>query len=282
MSKRRDDLAAFLRTRRERVTPEMVGLPPGTRRRTPGLRREEVAQLAGVGVTWYTWLEQGRPINVSLQVLDSIARTLMLDAAERHQLHLLAGHAEAAPTPDGGLVTPSMQVIIDQLSPLPAAYSNSRHDVLAWNPAYAALFPELVSAPVEERNSLWQCFVHREWRTALVNREQELHGSVAVFRGAYTRHADDPCWRDFVKRLSAASPEFAALWATHDVADPRSRAKTFNNEVVGELRFTSAMFNCASAPETRMTVYTPVDEATRSAVVWLTAHSERAHGMLGA
>lgn len=282
MSKRRDDLAAFLRSRRERVTPEMAGVAPGTRRRTPGLRREEVAQLAGVGVTWYTWLEQGRPINVSLQVLDSVARTLMLDTAERQQLYLLAGHAVAAPVRDSTRVTPAMQQIIDRLSPLPAAFSTSRHDVLAWNAAYAALFPELVSAPEDERNTLWHCFVNAEWRTALVDREQELHGSVAVFRGAYTRHADDPMWRDFVRRLSAASPEFAELWATHDVADPRSREKAFDNDMVGRLRFTSTMFNCTGAPETRMIVYTPVDEATHSALVWLTAHSERAHGMLGA
>ncbi len=162
---RRAELAAFLRSRRERITPEQVGLSPGLRRRTPGLRREEVAQLAGVGVTWYTWLEQGRPINASAQVLGAVAQTLRLDHAERQHLYRLADMAEgAAGAGDGGSaceqVPPDVQGIIDGLVPLPASVMNERYDLLGWNEAYAVLWPGVVGAQPGERNILWQNFTY--------------------------------------------------------------------------------------------------------------------------
>jgi transcriptional regulator with XRE-family HTH domain len=266
---KRADLAAFLRTRRERIAPEMVDLAPGPRRRTPGLRREEVAQLAGVGVTWYTWLEQGRPINVSGQVLDAISRTLMLDNAERQHLYRLIGQAEAPAEVDTSHMPPEMQGILDQLGVLPACVANSRCDLLAWNAAYAALFPEMAAAPDGERNSLWQTFVTSDLRTRLINREPELPRAVAIFRGAYSRHADDPCWQEFVRRLCAESAEFARLWARQDVADPGARVKSFMNDRAGPVRFVTTSLNVSSAPETRLIVYTPMDEETRAAVSWL-------------
>ncbi|MFI6502293.1 helix-turn-helix transcriptional regulator [Nonomuraea typhae] len=269
---KRTDLAAFLRSRRERITPEMAGLPPGTRRRTPGLRREEVAQLAGVGVTWYTWLEQGRPINASIHVLDAVARTLQLDPAERLHLFRLAGHQDPIPAADSSRVTAEMRQILDQLSPMPACIATSRHDVLAWNAAYAALFPEITASP--QHNTLWLIFTRpADLFTRLVNDEEELARTVAVFRGAYSRHAHDPCWQEFTEKLIAASPVFARMWARQDVADPGRRTKIFTNDAVGELRFTTTNFSCDAATETRMIVYSPADEATRSAVVWLTAHA---------
>ncbi|WP_188188638.1 helix-turn-helix transcriptional regulator [Nonomuraea sp. SYSU D8015] len=261
---RRADLSAFLRTRRERITPEMVDLAPGPRRRTPGLRREEVAQLAGVGVTWYTWLEQGRPINASTQVLDAIARTLRLDSAERQHLYRLAGHVEMPAPADSGQVTPELQGILDRLGDMPAVVSNGRCDALAWNAAYAALFPELVNAPEGERNSLWVTCLTADPTTRLINRDQELARAVAVFRGAYSRHADDPCWQDFVRRLSAESAEFARLWARQDVADPGPRVKVFEHVEVGELRFSTT--SLTTVPEIRVIVYTPMDDETRTAM----------------
>ena len=139
---RRSELAAFLRSRRERITPEDVGLPGGHRRRTAGLRREEVAQLAGVGVTWYTWLEQGRPIRASAQVLEAVARTLRLDAVERQHLFRLAEAPDMAP-PDhsGPPLRPQVQVVLDGLNPMPASVVTERFDILAWNAAYDVLFP---------------------------------------------------------------------------------------------------------------------------------------------
>jgi hypothetical protein len=261
---RRTDLSAFLRSRRARITPEMVDLPPGPRRRTPGLRREEVAQLAGVGVTWYTWLEQGRPINASPQVLDAIARTLRMDGAERQHLYRLAGHV-ADPVPAAsGQVTPEMQIILDRLGELPAVISNGRCDALAWNDAYARLFPELVAAPEGERNHLWQLCVGPQPSMLLVDRDQEVARLVAVFRGAYSRHSDDPCWQDFLRRLSEESAEFARLWARQDVAEPGSRVKAYKHPEYGLLRFSSTGFT--AMPEIRMVVSTPMDDPTRTAM----------------
>nr|WP_236714831.1 helix-turn-helix transcriptional regulator [Nonomuraea pusilla] len=263
---KRSDLAAFLRSRRARITPEMVDLAPGPRRRTPGLRREEVAQLAGVGVTWYTWLEQGRPINVSGQVLDAVSRTLRLDHAERKHLFWLAGQALPPVAADSARVTPEMQAILDQLGGMPATVGNSRCDALAWNAAYAVLFPEIAEAPEDERNTLWQMFVKERWRTTLLNRCSELARAVAVFRGSYIRHADDPGWQDFVRRLCGASADFAQLWARQDVAEPGPRVKVYKHETEGEIRFSTTSFAVSAAPETRMIVYTPLDDRTREVV----------------
>ncbi|MFC4112694.1 helix-turn-helix transcriptional regulator [Nonomuraea zeae] len=271
---RRADLSAFLRTRRERITPEMVELAPGLRRRTPGLRREEVAQLAGVGVTWYTWLEQGRPINASTQVLDAIARTLRLDSAERQHLYRLAGHVQVPLDADTGQVTPEMRAILDRLGDMPACVSNSRYDILAWNPVYALLFPELVGAPEGERNSLWHVCTDPHPTARLLDREQDLARAVAIFRGAYARHADDPCWQDFVRRLSRESAEFAQLWARQDVADPGPRTKSYQHVEMGVLRFSST--SLMAAPEIRLIVYTPADDQTWGAMTKLLRNGETA------
>src|ERR1700754_686947 len=170
---RRTELAAFLRSRRERISPEDVGLPAGTRRRTAGLRREELAQLAGVGVTWYTWLEQGRPINASVQVLDAIARTLRLDATERGHLFRLAdvpGAAGIAACVESPL-PPEVQRILDSI-PYPASVTTERFDLLAWNKIYAALFPRLVESPAAERNTLLSCLTSPPCCSALPQQDK--------------------------------------------------------------------------------------------------------------
>ncbi|GIG62824.1 transcriptional regulator [Longispora fulva] len=262
MTTRRTDLAAFLKTRRDRISPETVGLPPGFRRRTPGLRREEVAQLAGVGVTWYTWLEQGRPINVSAQVLDAIARTLCLDQAEKLHLYRLADVPSVPPLPaDDVAVPPPVQLILDGLAPLAASVNNSRYDLLAWNDPFECLFPNLVRAPVEERNALWQSLVCRPSNSPFVNRDAELPKMVATLRAGYGRHGGEPAWTDFIRRLSDRSSEFVRLWAAHDVADNEPRVKLFRHpRTDGEIRLHSTGMALTSPPDTRMVVYTPVDE----------------------
>ena len=186
---RRAELAAFLRSRRERITPEQAGLAPGLRRRTPGLRREEVAQLAGVGVTWYTWLEQGRPINASAQVLGAVAQTLRLDQAERQHLYRLADVADAAATAGAAgsaceQVPADVQGIMDSLVPLPACVMNERYDLLGWNEAYAVLWPGVVGARPGERNILWLNFTLPDCCHPYVTRHEQLARLVAQFRGA--------------------------------------------------------------------------------------------------
>jgi transcriptional regulator with XRE-family HTH domain len=269
---RRPELAAFLRSRRERITPEDAGLAPGIRRRTAGLRREEVAQLSGVGVTWYTWLEQGRPINVSTQVLDAVARTLKLDQPEREHLYRLAKVPEAGPAPDAELlVGPEIQEILDGLTTLPASVVNERFDLLAWNAAFAALFPATVAVPRAERNTLWLCFTGSACCHPYVNRADQLGRMVAQLRAAYGRHLGEPAWTGFVRRLQSASPDFARMWAQQEVSSPASYLKIFRHAAHERLAMTTNSLAVLAVPGTRMVVYTPADDATRCAVASLIA-----------
>ncbi|GGV49365.1 hypothetical protein GCM10010245_77790 [Streptomyces spectabilis] len=269
-ARRRPELAAFLRGRRARVTPADVGMPPGPRRRTPGLRREEVAQLSGVGVTWYTWLEQGRPINASAQVLDAVARTLRLDRAEREHLYHLAEvpyavrHEAAAEA-----VGAEIQGLIDALDPHPAVVYNTRYDILATNPAYRDLFLVPETEAIGVPNVLWTLFVVPRSDCPLVFRDSELPVMVATLRGAYGRHVGEPAWEEFVRGLSLASQEFADLWASGNVIPPGPRVKTFRHTAVGELRMTSVSLSINGMPECRIVAYTPDDEETRQGVARL-------------
>ncbi|MGW7255554.1 helix-turn-helix transcriptional regulator [Streptomyces sp. NPDC054834] len=274
--RRRPELAAFLRSRRARVTPADVGMPPGLRRRTPGLRREEVAQLSGVGVTWYTWLEQGRPINASPQVLDAVARTLRLDQPEREHLYRLA-EVPFDPSPEQPVqaVGPEVQALIDALDPLPAAVYNSRYDILATNPAYRDLFVVPDTLRLAVPNVLWTLFVLPEEACPVVQRERELPMMVATLRSSYGRHVGEPAWEDFIRTLSAASPRFAELWANGEVIQPGPRVKTFRHEAVGELRMTSLSLSIDGMPECRIVTYTPESEEARTKVALLRERRER-------
>ena len=272
---RRTELAAFLRSRRERISPEEVGLPAGGRRRTAGLRREELAQLAGVGVTWYTWLEQGRPIHASVQVLDAIARTLRLDATERGHLFRLAevpgaaGLADCAECP----LPPEVQRVLDAI-PYPASVTTERFDLLAWNRIYAALFPRLIQLPPGDRNTLLSCLTGPECCSPLPERDKYSAGLVAQLRVAYGRHVGDPAWTHFIARLQALSPRFAATWAEHDVAQPASHTKRFRHPTLGLLSTTSTSFAVNAVPGARMVIYTPNDEHSESAIARLAAGEE--------
>ncbi|MHC5903825.1 helix-turn-helix transcriptional regulator [Streptomyces sp. S6] len=257
--RRRPELASFLRARRARLTPADVGMAPGLRRRTPGLRREEVAQLSGVGVTWYTWLEQGRPINASAQVLDAVARTLRLDPPEREHLYHLAdvpfpAHPEATTHRVGSEV----QCILDALAPRPAVVYNARYDILATNSPYRALFfPEPVPAGTTY-NALWRLFTSPEEECPIAYRDEELPLMVATMRSAYGPHAGEPAWEDFVERLSEASPMFARLWTSGDVVVPGRRVKVFRLRTGDELRVTSVSLSIDGMPECRIVVYSPL------------------------
>ncbi len=257
---RRQELAGFLRSRRERIAPEQVGLPPATRRRTPGLRREEVATLAGVGVTWYTWLEQGRDINASPQVLDAVARTLLLDPHERDHLFRLAD------TPDGNgpgecaTLPPTAQLLLDQLEPFPACIRNARYDLLAFNQAYENLLGSLQDLPFEERNSLWRMFTSPRCRACMLDWEEGTRRMVAEYRAAMAEHVAEPAWKCLVSRLLKASPEFAELWERHEVASPENLTKRYLHPDVGLLKLNYTHLWLGQRLGTRMTTYTPADE----------------------
>jgi transcriptional regulator with XRE-family HTH domain len=262
--RRRAELGKFLKARRAQLSPADFGLPDGTRRRTPGLRREELALLAGVGVTWYTWLEQGREINASGQVLDALARTLRLDRAEREHLYWLA---EASPLLVGAARRPvpaEVREIVDSLDPLPATLTNGRFDILYSNGASEDLFWEWHELPCIHKNTLWCCITEPSARAKFPEYEQEMPYLVARLRAVYARHVGDPDWEEDLRRLSGLSPEFAALWARHEVCGAEPRVRTFVHQEAGPVTFTVTELEIAVLPEARLTVYTPVDEQTRS------------------
>jgi len=260
---RRTELAAFLRARRTRISPGDVGLPPGSRRRTPGLRREEVAQLAGIGVTWYTWLEQGRPIRASVQVLDAVARTLRLDQAEIEHLYRLAELPVAPTEAPVVAVSPVLHEILDSLEPLPAMLLNARYDVLASNQAQQDLFYQWHTVPCLHRNIMWCCFTEPDVRRRFVNFDEEAPLMVATLRASFGQHLGEPAWTRFIQELSEASPVFAQLWTRHEVASPGSRTKHILHPEAGLLRLRSTSLAVADMPEARIVVYTPTDDETR-------------------
>jgi len=270
---RRSELADFLRTRRERITPDDVGLPRGGRRRTPGLRREEVAMLAGVGVTWYTWLEQGREINASVQVLEAIARTLKMDSHERWHLFQLAGVTVVAPTTQCAAVNEAGQAVLDQLDPFPAVVLSQRFDILAYNRAYNRLGGGLDAIDPGERNHAWLFFTHPYWQDLCLHgkRPEAAAHLVGTMRAAMTQHLDDPLWTGLVQRLREASEEFDAIWRRHDVVDNALPAKDFKSPV-GDLHLTATRFGVGNDGFTRMVVYSPRDEETRARLDQLVAY----------
>ncbi|WP_370656891.1 helix-turn-helix transcriptional regulator [Streptomyces sp. NBS 14/10] len=259
---RRDELAAFLRSRRERITPEQVGLPRGRRRRTPGLRREEVAQLAAVGVTWYTWLEQARDIHVSTQVLDAIARALLLDRSERQHLFALSGAVDPNPGSQCTGVTPALRLMLEQLEPFPACLQNSRFDILAYNRTYGRLLCDLEAVPPEDRNCLWLSLTHADWRASMVEREEAIRGMAAKLRAAMAEHLAEPTWKALLKRCQDASPEFREVWARHEVLRPGDKVKVFRQAQVGTVRVTGTNLWTGPRSGPKLHVYTPADAET--------------------
>jgi transcriptional regulator with XRE-family HTH domain len=263
---RRLELRSFLRARRAELRPEDVGMEPGPRRRTPGLRREEVALLAGVGVTWYTWLEQGRRINASAQVLDAIARTLRLNTAERWHFYRLAEATPVRSSVSTGCAA-AVGEVLNSVDPLPAVVANERFDVIEANQAHSDLFRDWHALPCIHRNLIW-CAVTEPTRSRerFLNYEEELPYMVARLRAAYSNHLDDPEWREDIRRLSDMCPEFAELWDRHEVAAPQLRIRAFRDPDAGVLRFQVVELDVATTPGLRMFVYTPADEQTRIAL----------------
>jgi transcriptional regulator with XRE-family HTH domain len=260
---RRRELGAFLRNRRERLRPEQVGLRPTRRRRTPGLRREEVAHLAGVGVTWYTWLEQGRDINASAQVLDAVARTLQFDTHEHSHLFTLAGLTRTTIANQCLELCPTARPLIDQLEPFPAAVMNDRLDLLAYNRVYASFFEHLDAIPIEDRNILWLVFTDERWRDVIVDWDDVAGQLVAEYRAAMAEHLDEPVWKTLVARLHHASPEFTAVWERHDVQGVESRTKRAMHPTAGLLLLDYTNLWLGQRLGTRIVAFTPADERTR-------------------
>ncbi|MYT73147.1 MULTISPECIES: helix-turn-helix transcriptional regulator [unclassified Streptomyces] len=262
---RRAELAAFLRSRRERITPDRVGLPGTARRRTPGLRREEVAHLAAVGVTWYTWLEQGRAINVSAGVLDAIARALLLDPAERAHAFALAGATDPRAAAESPAVTPTILRMLRRLEPYPAELKNARYEMLAHNRAHADVFGAPEESAPEHRSALWGMFMNDRWRTQFLDLDAMRRDLVAKYRKAMAEHVGEPAWRAPVDALLAVSPEFRELWERRDVAPVVSHVKRYlhPDPAIGLLRLEHRhMWLAPDDDAYRVVAYLPADDET--------------------
>jgi transcriptional regulator with XRE-family HTH domain len=253
---RRQELSEFLRNRRGRIAPGDVGLPATNRRRTPGLRREEVAQLAGVSATWYTWLEQKRPIGVSAGVLDSLARVLRFDPAERMQLFQLALRQPVLNSlSKRETVSPLIRRLLDQTDTIPTFVLGRRWDVLAWNRAALAFFLDFEQVPANERNLLWLVFTNSMLHSYNVDWRKRAQDTLARFRADYGHHAGEEDFVQLVERLKSVSPEFAQWWPRHDILPMTEGRNAYDHPQAGRMIVEHTTFSVSDNPELRLVVF---------------------------
>jgi transcriptional regulator with XRE-family HTH domain len=260
--KRLKELSDFLKIRRGRISPEQVGLTSGVRRRTPGLRREEVAQLAGVGVTWYTWIEQGRDVQVSIQVLEGIARALKLNLDERNHLFLLADQSPPIDSiPPQEIVSPLLLQALDRFGANPAYITGQRWDLLAWNQAACAVFGDFEALPIQERNILWFVFMNESLRQILVDWEAHARLVLAQFRVNYSRFVGDPWFAELINNLEGVSSEFRLWWTEHDILGRTDGCKEIDHPLIGRLVLNYVVFKVADSPNLEVVMYLPLPES---------------------
>ncbi|MEU2425492.1 MAG: helix-turn-helix transcriptional regulator [Streptomyces sp.] len=280
-ARRRSELREFLMSRRARVTPADAGLPEGGgRRRTPGLRREEVAVLAGVGASWYQWLEQGRNISVSPQVLDSVARVLRLSNAERRHLYVLAGMNPPVPeiAPDRQRdICEGLQRLIDTWMPYPAQIMDPYYNTVLFNDAAATIFG---LRPGITQNCLVDFFTDPMYRSRTRSWEQNARTVVAQFRAACMASLDDEGFQAMAAELKAASAEFTELWERRDIEEAGQIRKEMDHPVLGMLYFESSVMRLPARPDLSIVLHTPLNEAdTADKLEWLASPEERRGAM---
>jgi transcriptional regulator with XRE-family HTH domain len=252
---RREALAAFLRTRRARLQPVDVGLPVRNRRRTPGLRREEVAELASIGVSWYTLLEQGQDVHPSRPVLESLSQALRFTAAEEQHLFLLAyGELSVKRLVVEEQVTPALQRVVDALNPHPAFLIGRCWNALTWNRAAELLFRFHEPCPPHPHNVIWR-FFQRETRTFYQEWEKQAQGLVAQFRVDYARYPGDVSFREIIEDLQQASPQFCQWWEQQNVRGLPDGPRVMKHPMLGLLEFDHVTFQTSFSPDLRVKVY---------------------------
>ncbi|GAA1441533.1 helix-turn-helix transcriptional regulator [Leifsonia poae] len=273
-----DDVREFLTSRRAKITPEQAGLPAyGGNRRVKGLRREEVAMLAGMSVDYYTRLERGNLSGASDSVLEALSRALQLDDAETAHLYDLARAAGLAPRVrrkrSPTTVRPSVQRIIDAIVGAPAWIRNDRGDVLAANQLGRALYLDLMAETVQPPNNSRFTFLNPRAREFYWNWEQAADDIVAILRSAAGRNPYDKDLTDLIGELSTRSEEFRIRWARHDVRHHRTGRKRIHHPIVGDLDLAFEAFELPADPGLRMNVYTadpgtPSEDALKVLASW--------------
>ena len=258
----RQELGAFLRVRRAALRPEDVGLPQGVNhRRTPGLRREELAQLAGISVSWYTRLEQGKDVQLSAKAVTRLAEALRLTATQGEYLLALArGDLSGVQPAPPETVSLTLRDVLDAQGDNPAYLIDARLNLLEWNRAAMSVFgfaEDLAAAPEEERNLLWLIFMD-DARTWLVDRERHAKLLLAQFRDASRHLVNDPSFGRFVERLQRGSPEFARWWSQYDVERAQETEKVIDHPAVGRLALRQTVLQVVSdSPGLYLILYTP-------------------------
>lgn len=255
---RLEQLAAFLRDRRESLQPEKLGLFPTGHRRTKGLRREEVAERAGISVTWYTWLEQGRPVRPSEATLNRLAQALQLTPAEHlHLLTLALPDRLLRSDSAGEVVSPSLRRALTAQGNNPAFLINGLTDILDANEAACRVFSDHRKLPVAERNILWQMFAFPMARELIEDWETNARNLLGIFRGNWTLASGDPRYTTLIHALECRSSEFRAWWPRHGAGDRSIRAKILNHPVVGRLELEQIAFQVEGSSDLTFILYAP-------------------------
>ncbi|KZE70971.1 DNA-binding protein [Paenibacillus elgii] len=257
-------LSAFLKAQRAKLLPQTVGLPVGTRRRTPGLRREEVAQLAGVSPTWYTWLEQGRDIKVSKSVLDCVATALQLTVDERKYLFSLAletgsgAHTLIEELPE---ISPSLRRILQELRFCPTIISDRRCHIVGWNEAASHVFLDFQHIPVEQRNMIRLLFTQKEFQRLAVNWEHFVRGFLAIFRAYYGQYVEDEWYGRFLAEMKEVHPDFDRLWEQSEVSSAPEVLIEFRHAKAGKMLFHLTSLQVQGSSDLRCSIYTPAPDS---------------------
>jgi transcriptional regulator with XRE-family HTH domain len=261
------ELAAFLRTRRERLAPHDVGLPPRRQaRRTPGLRREEVAELAGVSVDYIVRLEQARGLRPSADVVEALARALRLAPDERAYLFGLAQQRPRHAGKPATTAAPPLARLVTDLSPLPAMLMNHRYDVLAWNSEMARLLLDFDALPPSQRNAMWLCLMHPKMREFYVDRERAVREGIAHLRAAWAAHPEDQALTDLITEFTTHDEEFARLWAERDVKVNGRGRKVLRHPEVGAIAVHFEVLMPLQNPDQRLMIYRPADDESQAAL----------------
>jgi transcriptional regulator with XRE-family HTH domain len=255
-------LGTYLKARRGKLDPAAFGFP-AERRRTPGLRREEVAQRASISPTWYTWLEQGRGGGPSSEVLDRIAAALMLTDAEREHLFLLGlGRPPEARYRKGDVVTPRLQRVLDALEPTPALIRTATWDVVAWNKASTVMLTDFAAVPAEERNMLRYIFLDPRMRASQDNWEGMARFVISAFRADAARAGAAAEVEPLVAELSQLSPQFKAMWRENEVVTYHlEMVKQIRHPVLGRISFEHSTFAVDGRPDLSLLIYNPATPA---------------------
>ncbi|MFE6160148.1 helix-turn-helix transcriptional regulator [Streptomyces sp. NPDC056486] len=261
------ELAAFLRTRRERLDPHDFGLPSRRQaRRTPGLRREEVADLAGVSTDYVVRLEQARGLRPSADVVEALARALRLAPDERAYLFNLAQQRPRSADAPATTATPPLARLVADLSPLPAMLMNHRYDILAWNSEMARLLLDFDTLPPPQRNAMWLCLLHPEIRELYVDRDRVVREGIAHLRVAWAAHPDDRALTDLIAEFIARDEEFARLWAERDITVNGRGSKAMRHPDVGLIALHFEVLMPLQDPDQRLVVYRAADDESQSAL----------------